>query len=71
MHAMDEEVARAAWFDLCHQAWTEQDPVKLVDLTMQITKFLARKQQLLDAAFDEAQQQGQPTNPTQPKNVVN
>jgi len=38
---------------------------------MQISKFLAQKQQRLDAAFDEVQQQGQPTNPTLAKNVVN
>ena len=60
MHATDKEVARAAWLELCHQAWAEQDPVKLLDVTMQITKFLARKQQRLDAdydaAFDEAQE---------------
>jgi hypothetical protein len=42
------------------RAWAEQDPVKLLDITMQITKFLAQKQQRLDAeydaAFDEAQE---------------
>lgn len=58
MHATDEKIARAAWLELCHQAWAEQDPIKLLDVTMQITKFLARKQQRLDseydAAFDEA-----------------
>jgi hypothetical protein len=58
MHATDEKIARAAWLELCHRAWAEQDPVKLLDVTMQITKFLARKQERLDAeyaaAFDEA-----------------
>jgi hypothetical protein len=56
MHATDKEVARAAWLELCHQAWAEEDPVKLLDVTMQITKFLARKQERLDAEYDEAQE---------------
>jgi hypothetical protein len=57
MQSSDEqEVDRAAWWDLCRQALAEEDPVKFLDVTMQITKFLARKQQRLDAAFDEAQQ---------------
>jgi hypothetical protein len=60
MHATDDNVARAAWLELCHRAWAEQDPVKLLDVTMQITKFLAQKQKRLDAeydaAFDEAQE---------------
>ena len=58
MHATDEKIARAAWLELCSRAWAEQDPVKLLDITMQITKFLAQKQQRLDAeyAFDEAQE---------------
>jgi hypothetical protein len=55
MRSMDDEVERAAWFDLCHQAWAEEDPLKLLDATMRITKFLARKQQRLDARDDEAQ----------------
>ncbi len=58
MHATDEKIARAAWLELCSRAWAEQDPAKLLDITMQITKFLAQKQQRLDAeyAFDEAQE---------------
>jgi hypothetical protein len=60
MHATDEDIARVAWLELCRRAWAEQDPVKLLDVTMQITKFLAKKQERLDAeydaAFDEAQE---------------
>jgi hypothetical protein len=57
---MEDKVARAAWLELCHRAWAEQDPIKLLDITMQIAKFLAVKQERLDAeydaAFDEAQE---------------
>jgi hypothetical protein len=45
----------AIWWNLCGRAWTEEDPVKLLEVTMQITKFLARKQERLDAQYDEAQ----------------
>jgi hypothetical protein len=59
MHATEKDVARAAWLELCHQAFNEKDPVRLLAVTMQITKFLASKQERLDAeydaAFDEAQ----------------
>jgi hypothetical protein len=71
--SVDDESA-AIWWNLCGRAWTEKDPVKFLEVTMQISKFLAQKQQLLDAAFDEAQRQGQPSNPTCPtprKNIVN
>lgn len=37
------------WFALCRQAWVENDPVKLLETTMKISQFLARKQQRLDA----------------------
>jgi hypothetical protein len=60
MHAMEDKIARAAWLELCHRAWAEQDPIRLLDITMQIAKFLAVKQERLDAeydaAFDEAQE---------------
>jgi hypothetical protein len=52
--ALDDRVAKAAWLELCNQAWTEEDPVRLLDVTMQITKFLAKKQQRLDAEYDAA-----------------
>jgi hypothetical protein len=53
-----------AWWDLCRQAWTEEDPIKFLDLTMQITRFLARKQERLDADYDQAEQaqSGKPVN---------
>jgi hypothetical protein len=54
MGATEDKIARADWLELCHRAWVEQDPVKLLDVTMQITKFLARKQQRLDAEYDAA-----------------
>jgi hypothetical protein len=57
---MEDKIARAAWLELCHRAWAEQDPIKLLDRTTQIAKFLAVKQERLDAeydaAFDEAQE---------------
>jgi hypothetical protein len=57
MMSIDEQaVEQAAWQDLCDRAWAEKDPIRLLDITMQITKFLAYKQERLDAAaFDEAQ----------------
>ena len=54
MGAIEDKVARAAWLELCSRAWAEDDPVKLLDVTMQITKFLAKKQQRLDAQYDAA-----------------
>ncbi len=50
----DDKIAKAAWFELCHRAWTEEDPVKLLNVTMQITRFLAKKQQQLDSKYDTA-----------------
>jgi hypothetical protein len=41
------------WKDLCHQAWIEQDPVKFLNVSMKITKFLSRKQQRLDSEYEE------------------
>ena len=52
MPQMDDKVARAAWLELCRRAWVEQDPIKLLNIAMQITKFLAEKQQRLDAEYD-------------------
>jgi hypothetical protein len=53
---MDErESAQTTWWNLCAEAWAEEDPIKFLEVTMRITKFLARKQQRLDAAYDEAQ----------------
>jgi hypothetical protein len=49
-----DETSAAIWWNLCGRAWTEEDPVKFLDVTMQITKFLARKQQRLDAAYGSA-----------------
>ena len=43
---MDEQ--EALWRNLCDQAWNEQDPVNLLDITMQITRFPGRKQERLD-----------------------
>ena len=54
MSVNDQESA-AKWWNLCGRAWTEEDPVKFLEVTMEISKFLARKQQRLDAAYDEAQ----------------
>jgi hypothetical protein len=50
---MDEQ--ESVWWDLCREAWTEEDPIKFLDVTMQITKFLARKQQRLDAEYERSQ----------------
>jgi hypothetical protein len=70
--AMDDQ---ANWNELCRRAWAEEDPVKFLQTTMQIMKFLARKQQGLDAVFDESQQfqeiQAQQAQRTQRKNTVN
>jgi hypothetical protein len=65
-----EQSQQALWLHLCHQAWVEEDPVRLLDITMQIVKFLASKQERLDAAFDEAQQIDQ-AQQAQRKNGVN
>jgi hypothetical protein len=46
---LDSKELASVWWDLCGRAWTEEDPVKLLDITMQIMKFLACKQQRLDA----------------------
>jgi hypothetical protein len=54
LKAMQSADEQNAWWDLCRQAVAEEDPVKFLATTMQITKFLARKQQRLDAAYDAA-----------------
>jgi hypothetical protein len=36
------------WKDLCARAATEQDPVKLIELTKEIDRLLAQKQRRLD-----------------------
>ena len=51
--ATEEE---AVWCSLCKQAWIEQDPVRLLEITMKIAKFLAQKQRRLDIAFDMKEQ---------------
>jgi hypothetical protein len=48
---MDEQ--EALWRSLCEQAWREQDPVKLLEITMRITRFLTRKQERLETELDE------------------
>jgi hypothetical protein len=68
MQSMEER--EATWWALCRRAWAEEDPVKFLDVTMQIVKFLAHKQQRLDAAFDEAQQVQQARR-AEGKNTVN
>jgi hypothetical protein len=50
---MDEQ--QKTWWSLCHQAWVEEDPVKLLNITMKINQFLSRKQQRVDAEYEEAQ----------------
>ena len=50
------EEQEVIWKSLCHQAWIENDPVKLLEITMKITRFLALKQQRLDAEYDEREQ---------------
>ena len=50
----DQPESAAEWWNLCGRAWTEEDPVKLLEVTMQIIKFLGRKQNRLDAAYDAA-----------------
>jgi hypothetical protein len=47
------------WWDLCRRAWVEEDPVKFLELSMQITRFLARKQERLDADYAQAEQANQ------------
>lgn len=58
MQSADEQ---NIWWDLCRQAVAEEDPVELLNITMQITKLLALKQERLDAeydtAFDEAEEE--------------
>ena len=46
-------IDESEWMSLCRQAWFEQDPIRLLELTMRITQFLARKQQLVDSEFEE------------------
>jgi hypothetical protein len=72
MESMEER--EATWWALCRRAWAEEDPVKFLDVTMQIMKFLAHKQQRLDAACDEAcddAQQAQEAQQSRRKNTVN
>jgi hypothetical protein len=49
------EEQEAVWRDLCHKAWSEQDPIRFLEVTMQIVRFLALKQNRLDAEYDEAE----------------
>ena len=51
---MDE---RELWRALCDEAWAEQDPIKLLNVTVRIDRFLARKQERLDAEYERAQKQ--------------
>jgi hypothetical protein len=73
MQSMEEH--ESTWRELCRHAWDENDPVKFLEVTMQIMKFLARKQHRLDAAFDaafdEAQELQKQTQQSRPKNTVN
>jgi hypothetical protein len=55
MQRKDDQESAATWWNLCGRAWTEEDPVKFLEVTMQISKFLSRKQHRLDAEYDEAQ----------------
>jgi hypothetical protein len=55
MQWKDDQESAATWWNLCGRAWTEEDPVKFLEITMEISKFLARKQQRLDTEDDEAQ----------------
>jgi hypothetical protein len=64
------EEREATWWALCRRGWAEEDPVKFLDVTMRIVKFLARKQQRLDTAFDQDQQIQQAQQP-QRKKLVN
>jgi len=50
------EEQESTWKELCRQAWEEKDPVKFLEVTMEIMRFLARKQQRLDTEYEEAQQ---------------
>jgi hypothetical protein len=45
----------STWWNLCRRAWSEKDPVRFLEVTMQIMRFLGRKQQRLDDEFDEAE----------------
>ena len=49
------EEQESVWWDMCREAWAEEDPVKFLNLTMQITKFLARKQHRLDVEYEHSQ----------------
>jgi hypothetical protein len=49
---MDEQ--ESTWWTLCRQAWAEEDPVKLLDVTMKINSILTRKQERLDRMYDQA-----------------
>ena len=57
----------AVWWNLYGRAWTEDDPVKFLEVTMQITKFLAKKQERLDAEYDQIQTDP-PGSATSPRN---
>ena len=59
----DQPESAAEWWNLCGRAWAEEDPVKLLEVSMQITKFLAKKQRRLDAEYDQVQQVGQIQEP--------
>jgi hypothetical protein len=50
-----EDQESAAILNLCGRTWAEEDPVKFLEVTMEIAQLLAREQQRLNAACDEAQ----------------
>jgi len=52
---MDELELDTEWVELCREAQREEDPVKFLGVTMKIIRFLGRKQQLLDAKYEEAE----------------
>ncbi len=45
----------AEWVELCGEAQREEDAVKFLGVTMKIIRFLGRKQQRLDAKYEEAE----------------